>query len=229
MTPLPVSAIFAGLQSDGHWSGTPAVIIQLMEHPLAALPAPESLDGSYPLPEWDFNPANEVALNKLLGQRPASSPQFAYVGPSSLAALACTYRERHVLIIGREPGRHNVAALIRPLLTAGRTVQVETTMLTPSMVIENLWISLLDLPSRSAANDSFSPENADRPDEILACIRWRSDLDRTEQRFANRKIPVWLRPSTYAEAGIRRQCVAVATRHAGWRVTRAARLVETGV
>lgn len=215
---LPVNAIFSGLQKDGHWTGTPTLIIQLMEHPLATIPPMESLDGSFPLPEYDLDQANEVSMNRLLARR-TSSPHFAYVGASTLSNLACSYREHHVLIISREPGRHEVAPLVKLLLESGRTVQIETTVMAPSLVIPDAWITLLALPSRTTSADA-KPENAARPDEILACIRWKADLDRAELLYARRSAVVWLRPSAFADGGIYRQCVAVATRHAGWRVVR---------
>lgn len=220
MTTLPVNSIASGMQQDGHWAGTPALIIQLMEHPLAAIPAAESLDGSFPLVEWSLDPVNEVSLNKLLTRR-ANSPHFSYVGPTTLAEIARSYRERHILIVCREPGRHDIGALVKPMLAAGRSVQVETTMMTASLVIEDLWITLLVLPN--TAPDDYRPENAGRPDEVLACIRRKIDLERAENQFANRRMPVWLRLSPFAEDGIYRQCLAVATRHAGWRVTRPAK------
>lgn len=220
MTTLPVNSIFSGMQQDGHWAGTPTLIIQLMEHPLAALLTSDSLDGSFPLVEWSLDSANEVSLNKLLA-RHGNSPHFSYVGPTTLAEIARSYRERHILVVAREPGRHDIAALVKPLLAAGRSVQVETTMMTASLVITNLWITLLVLPNTPV--DDYRTENAGRPDEVLACIRRRDDLQRTETLFANRKMPVWLRPSPLAEDGIYRQCVAVATRHSGWRVTRPAK------
>jgi hypothetical protein len=220
---LPVNAIYSAMQPDGHFTGTPALIIQLMDHPLAAIVPPEALDGTFLLPEWDLDQANEVSFDKLLARRTNSSPHFAYVGPSTLAALALSYHERHVLIAGRELGRHDIASLVKLLLAAGRTVQIETNLMDPALVIPDTWVTLLALPSRSTAAPEFKPENAGRPDEILASIRWRSDLDRAETTYANRRFPVWLRPSLYAEDGIYRQCVAVATRHAGWRVTRTAK------
>jgi len=216
---LPVNAIYGGMQPDGHWAGTPTLIIHLMQHPLAPLPAPESLDGSYPLVEWDTDAANEVSMNRLLERRGVSA-HFASVGAMTLATIASSYRERHVLIVGRDPGLHDLAPLVKPLVAAGRTVQIETTAMTPSLVIPDAWVTLLALPSRTATAENTNPENATRPDEILACIRWKADLERTELVYGRRKAPVWLRPSAFADEGIYRQCVAVASRHAGWRVMR---------
>lgn len=225
MATLPVNAIYAGLQPDGHFTGTPALVIQIMDHPRAATTAPqEGLDGSYPLPEWDLDTANEVSFDKLLIRR-GSSPHFANVGAATLAALAVSYRERHVLIVGRELGHHDIALLARLLLEAGRSVQIETTAMAPSLLIANTWATLLALPSRQVPTSAAEAGTGlpCRPNEVLASIRWRGDLDRAETSFANRKLPVWLRPSMYAEDGIYRQCLAVATRHPGWRVMRPVR------
>lgn len=218
MTALPVNAIYSGMQMDGHWAGTPSLIIQLMEHPLAN--QLEHLDGSYPVADWDLDYANEISINKLLARRSgASSPHFSHVGPTTLSEIARSYRERHVLIIGREPGRHDVAPVARALLGAGRSVQILTTAMTPTLVIPDIWITLMALPSRTATTEDVEPENATRPDEILACVRWRSDIDRAEALYA-RRTAIWLRPSPLADESIRRQCVAVASRHPGWRVMR---------
>lgn len=215
MAILPVNAIFSGMQKDGHWAGSPALIIHLMEHPDASVPPFESLDGSYPLTEWDMDPANEVSLNKLLTRR-AGSAHFAYVGASTLSMVACSYREKHVLIVGREPGHYDLAPLAKLLVEAGRHVQVQTTIMMQSLVIPNVWVSLFALPSGAAA--APAELSTLRPNEVVACIRWKSDLDRVEASYAQSSALIWLRPSSYAEAGIYRQCIAVATRHAGWRV-----------
>lgn len=218
MSILPVNAIFSGVQSDGFWFGTPSLVIQLMDHPLAAIAAIESHDGSYPFPEWDLDPVNEISFDKLLTIR-GSTPKFSYIGSTTLTTLALSFRERHVLIVGRELGLHDIASLAKPLLDAGRTVQIETTAMASALVIDRSWVTLLTLPSREAATP-LQPDNTNRPNEVLACVRWRPDLDRAEAAYANRKMTVWLRPSQHAEAGIYRQCIAVATRHAGWRVIR---------
>ncbi len=225
MSILPVNAVFSGLQTDGHYLGTPALVIQLMNHPLAAA-ASDTHDGAYPLPEWDLDPAHEISFDKLLTIR-GSSPRFSYVGTSTLSTLALSYRERHVVIVGRELGLHDVVPLAKPLLDAGRTVQIETTAMAPSLLIDKAWITLLLLPSRDHVH-TFQPENASRPNEVLACVRWRSDLDRAEATYANRRMTVWLQPSAHAEVGVYRQCLAVATRHAGWRVIRPSK-IPTGV
>ncbi|GAC1649842.1 MAG: hypothetical protein NVS4B8_23660 [Herpetosiphon sp.] len=219
MPALPVHAIFGGMQIDGHWAGTPALVIRLMEHPDTEQRSPdEGMDGAYPMIEWDFDPANEVTLNGLLGRRIGSGPQFASVGAATLSSFACSYRERHILIVGREPGRHDIEPLVRLLVAAGRHVQIETTGQT-AIAADHAWVTLRLLPAREPP--PIAPEIAARANDVLACIRWKSDLDRVEQLFANRPTPVWLRPSMFADPGVYRQCLAVAVRHAGWRVTRA--------
>lgn len=225
---LPVNAMYSGMQPDGHWAGTPTLVIHLMQQMLAPLPAPESLDGSYPLVEWEIDAANEVSMNRLLERR-GSSAHYTNVGAMTLATIAASYRERHVLVVGRDLGQHELAPLVRQLLAAGRTVQVETTTMTPSLVIPGAWLTLLALPSRTATAENTDPQNADRADEILACIRWKADLDRSELVYGRRKAPVWLRPSAFADEGIYRQCVAVASRHAGWRVMRPFRLLANAI
>lgn len=217
MAILPVNAVFSGIQTDGYWIGTPALIVQLMDHPLTAISPVDGHDGFCLLPEWELDPANEISFDKLLTIR-GSSPRFSYIGALTLATLALSYRERHILIVGRELGRHDLAPLVKPLLDAGRAVQIETTAMAPGLVIDRAWITLLLQPSRVATSE-FKPENITRPNEVLVSVRWRSDLDRAESTYANRKMTVWLRPSQHAEAGIYRQCTAVATRHPGWRVT----------
>lgn len=222
MSILPVNAVYSGVQTDGHFLGTPALLIQVMDHPLAAF-APDNHDGAYPLPQWDLDPAHEISFDKLLTLR-GDSPRFSYVGTQTLSTLALSYRERHVVIVGRELGLHDIAPLVKPLLDAARTVQIETTAMAPSLVIDKAWITLLLLPSRDTAA-VFHPENASRPNEVLASVRWRSDLDRAEASYANRRATVWLQPSAHAEVGIYRQCLAVATRHPGWRVIRPSKTV----
>ena len=220
MTPLPVNALFHGMQPHGAFAGTPSLIIRLMEHPDSTTVIDgEPVDSCYPLPEWEYDEANEVSLTVMLDRR-TSGPQFASVAPHRLSVLADGYRERHILILGREPGRHDICPLVEAFLARGRTVQIETT---GGFKVEapGAWVSLRALPTRRT--DGIIPDAVARANEVLATIRWKTDLDRIELLFSARGTPVWLKPSAFAESWVYRQCVAVATRHTGWRVTRTAR------
>lgn len=212
---LPINAIFSGIQTDGFWAGTPTLIIQVMDHRGASIAPTEALDGTTLLPAWDLDEANEVSIDKLLQRRGNSSPHFTRIGVPRMSALALSYHERHVLLVGRELGLHDVAPFAAQLLASGRSVQIETTVMSPNLAVPKAWVTLITLPSRSGPVAAGMTEF---PDEALACVRWRTDLDRAEATFANRKLPVFLRPSAYAEGGIYRQCIAIASRHAGWRV-----------
>lgn len=191
-----------------------------MEHhrPNPRLLSDDSLDGAFPLPDWDFDEANEISQSQMLAKRIGdSTPHFAYIGTTTLATIACSYRERHIVLIGREPNCHDIAPLVKLLLDAGRQVQIETGGRHP-VTADRAWVTLRSLPT-----GIIIPEAASRADEVLACIRSRADLERAEQMFGRRRIPVWLRPSQSAEPGMYRQCFAVATRHLGWRVVEAGR------
>lgn len=219
MSTLPVNAIYSGILPDGHWAGAPTLIIQLMDHPATDRQQTESLDGLHMTSEWPLDPANEVSLNKMLSRRAGiESPHFARIGASTLAMLVTSYNEPHVMFIGREPGRHDLAPLVTRLLESGRSVQIEAIVLSASLAIPLAWITLLSLPSRTVAPIDPAPAASVMPNEVLACIRWKADLDRAELIYARSSAPVWLRPTASAEEGMYRQCVAVATRHAGWRV-----------
>lgn len=213
MTSIAVNAIHSGMQRDGHWTGTPSLMVQLMDHPSAPSVI---LDTAYPTAEWDYAPANEIAITKLLSRRNgATSPHFSLVGPGALAEIIHSFRERHVVLFCREPARWELEPLISLLRSAGRTVQVLTTVMFDSLELP--WVSLVALPDKRPVSD-IEPQSV-WPSEILASIRWRSDLDRAEAQYSRMGM-VWLRPSPLAEDGIYRQCIAVATRHLGWRVTR---------
>lgn len=215
MTSIAVNTIHSGMQMDGHWTGTPSLMVQLMDHPSAPSVI---VDAAYPTAEWDYAPANEIAVTKLLSRRNgATSPHFSLVGSGALAEIIHSFRERHVVLFCREPGRWDLAPLISLLRSAGRTIQILTTVMAECWQPPEVWVSLVSLPDKQPAG---GPEpHAQWPSEVLACIRWRSDLDRAEAMYSRMGM-VWLRPSPLAEDGIYRQCIAVATRHLGWRVTR---------
>lgn len=216
MSSIAVNAIHSGLQLDGHWSGTPSLMVQLMDHPSA--PALGLFDTAYPTAEWDYEQANEIAITKLLTRRNgATSPHFSIVGPGALAEILRSFRERHVVLFCRDPARWDLTPLVALLRSAGRSVQVLTTVMSDSLELPDFWTSLVAMPDRQPAGDTEPCPQC--PSEVLACIRWRSDLDRAEALYSRMGM-VWLRPSRLAEDGIYRQCIAVATRHLGWRVTR---------
>ena len=215
MTSIAVNAIHSGMQMDGHWTGTPSLMVQLMDHQSAPR---VMLDGAYPAAEWDYIPANEIAITKLLARRNgATSPHFSLVGCGTLAEIIHSFRERHVVLFCREPARWDLIPLIELLRSAGRTVQVLTTVMSDFLRPPEIWVSLVTLPIKQAAGEP--PSYPHWPSEVLACIRWRSDLDRAEALYSHMAM-VWLRPSPLADEGIYRQCIAVATKHLGWRVTR---------
>lgn len=216
MSSIAVNAIHSGMQMDGHWAGTPSLMVQLMDHP--STPG-VMLDGAYPAADWNYDEANEIAITKLLSRRiGATSPHFSLVGPGSLAEIINSFRERHVVLFCREPIRWDLDPLIDLLRSAGRSIQVVTMVMSESLKSSDVWVTQVALPDRRPPEEN--PEALCLwPHEILAGIRWRCDLDRAE-RLYSRMGMVWLRPSPMAEDGIYRQCIAVATRHLGWRVTR---------
>lgn len=217
MTTIAVNAIHSGMQMDGHWSGTPSLMVQLMDHPTS--PVPEYyIDTAYPTAGWNYEAANEVSLNKLLNRRTGTqSPHFSIVGPGALAEVISSFRERHIVLFCRDPGKWDLPPLLTLLRAAGRSIQILTTVML-DVDQPGLWVSLVALPDKEPVDLTLSLM-ARWPSEVLACIRWRSDLERAEALYSRMGM-VWLRPSPLAEDGIYRQCVAVATRHMGWRVTR---------
>lgn len=217
MTTIAVNSIHSGMQMDGHWIGTPSLMVQLMDHASAPVPS-QILDGAYPTAEWDYDPANEIAMTKLLSRRNgARSPHFSIVGAGALAEVISSFRERHVVLFCRDPTRWDLSALIGLLRNSGRSVQLLTTVMPEDIDPRDVWVSLILMPDRQPMDEAA--QRTRWPSEVLACIRWRADLERTEALYSRMGM-VWLRPSSLAEDGIYRQCIAVATRHLGWRVTR---------
>lgn len=209
MSALPVNAILSGIQPDGHWTGTPSLIVGLVSHP-DATPLPDTVN-SLPVPEWKYDAANEVTINRLMTRNGRASPHFANIGPSTLFIWAKSYRERHIVLAGHEAGRHDLAPFIQRMVEASRTVQVITTDLRGCVGL-GAWVTLLALPSQSFALDVYDTP----PDEVVADIRWRADLDRVAALYSN--LPVWLRASPVSDTNVYAQCVAAATKRPAWRV-----------
>lgn len=219
MTSLPVNAIGSGSQLTGYWTGTPALVIRLMENPEASVDPSVDRD-AWPLTDWDFDPNNEISTSRLLGKSSQSTPHFAYFGASVLASLALSYREQHIIFVGREPCGHDLSSVIRLLREGGRQVQVETAghakQLPP--VGHAVWVTLRALPMEDWGG--IDPNVIARADEILVYARTKDDLDRAERLFGKLTTPVWLGPAPCAEPAVYFKCFNVACRHIGWRAFR---------
>lgn len=214
MSALPVHALYPCVLSDGFWRGTPALVVRLIEHTETPPPPDDELPDDLPSSQFHaYDHDHAVTLNALLERR-GGALRYSMPGPATLAAAVANCRGRHVVLSGREPGRHDIDPVVRALQDVGRAVQIETTGGAP-INAPGAWVTLHVPPARTTRD--LAPGLAERADEVLIAVRWRADFDRAEALFASRP-QIWLRASAYAEPWVQARCVEVAARHNGWRV-----------
>lgn len=210
MISLPVNTIHASVQSEGAWSGTPTINIRLMPKP-----DEEPSDVSWPQPDWEFDEKREISLTKLLAKRRGpQTPEFAYIGIATLANLVSNFQQKHVVLLAREPGRHDIEQLVKLLAQTGRRVQIETAGQCRT-VVPSAWITL-----RANPRHEMHPDTIERADEVLVYVRDRADVARAEMIFGGQRRPLWIRPAPSAEPNMYQECLTAAARHFEWRAFR---------
>lgn len=212
MSELPVNAILPGIHPSGYWAGTPCLNIHLMT-PDNAVPPDDTDDDDWPMQE-----KNEISFSRLLSKGADASPHYSNVGANTLTAIALNRRERHVVIIGRETGCHDLELFIHLLRLGGRQVQLQTTGRGKIAPPDDAWVTLCARPMLDwSVIDTLT---AKRANEIVGQVRGRPDLDRFDLAFGNTAAPVWLSPARSAEPAVFYQCVSLAAKHVGWRAFR---------
>lgn len=153
---LPVNEVFATIQGEGRWAGTPAVFVRLqgceVGCPWCDTKHTWELDGSQPF--------TQMTTTELVGQIQTAAGAI-----------------RHVVITGGEPLMHPIDGLINAL--HGFTVQIETSGTYPPPGAD-CWLTVspkFDMPGGRAIN----VDCIRRADEIKQVVGKVADIQQLEQ------------------------------------------------
>lgn len=209
--PLFVNEIFATIQGEGAFTGTPSVFIRLQGCPVHC----PWCDTKH---TWKLGSPNGKGIDFALGKADCSG--WATVEAADIVeAVKARYAQvPHVVITGGEPTLFDLSELTTRLIELGRSVQIETSGIEPIRAHEKTWVTLspkLGMPSGLVPNESALA----RANEIKMPVGGTADIAALEKILpkTSPEALVYLQPIS-CEEGATKLCMAVCMAR-GWRLS----------
>jgi len=187
----PVNEIFATLQGEANFTGTPSIFIRLQGCDVGC----SWCDTKH---TWDVRQANQINLVTLLTKTHDKS-SWANASIKQITEFIQTNfpQIKHVVITGGEPAIYDLRPLCLALEELGKDIQIETSGTRDLRVSDNTWVTLspkIDMPGgRIILNECIS-----RANEIKMPIGKMADIQKLKSFLANnlvpKNIPIWLQP-----------------------------------
>jgi 7-carboxy-7-deazaguanine synthase len=207
----PVNEVFETVQGEAGFTGTPAVFIRLQGCPVGC----SWCDTKH---TWEVKPERHVSLQLLL-DKTSDADTWTELSEGDVVALVGAFDARHVVITGGEPCLHNLEPLTRALLSAGRSVQVETSGTHPIRVAPSTFVTVSPKLDMAGGFDVLD-DALQRADEVKHVLGKALDFEKLSSRILPKLrpgTPVWLQPLSQSPVATR-LCVRLATSH-GHRVS----------
>jgi 7-carboxy-7-deazaguanine synthase len=207
---LHVNEIFATIQGEATWTGTPSVFIRLQGCPVGC----PWCDTKHTWPEGrerDRKPPGEL-LEKI-----DPAPSWAAMTPDRIVATAAGMGPRHFVLTGGEPLVQDVGELCRLLLELG-TVQIETSGTIERSVPADVWLTVspkVGMPGGLQVQPSMLAE----ADEVKMPVGSAADLEHLDELLELGQVSgeVWLQPLSQDPTATE-LCVATCMAR-GWRLS----------
>lgn len=163
-----VNEIFPSIQGEGAYTGTPSVFVRL-----------QGCDVGCPWCDtkhtWDVEPSDIIPSANMIAKT-GDAHGYAVMDQFELFETIRAYRITHIVITGGEPLQHDLNPLIRLLLEAGNTVQLETSGTRPLDVPAGTYITVSPKIGMPGAAD-FDPLTLQGASEIKMPIGRDRDLE----------------------------------------------------
>lgn len=207
-----VNEIFASLQGEGAWTGTPSVFVRL-QGCLCRCPFCDTKH------TWKLGEPNDEPL--VFAARKADVPRHATASGAELVEFILkTYpKVPHVVFTGGEPFLFDLDWVSQRLIEEGRTVGVETSGTEPARVDERAWVTVspkIGMPGgRSVLREVLA-----RADEIKMTVETERDIAllKTEVLpFVASNALIYVQPVSQGELAT--QLCTQAAMQEGWRVS----------
>lgn len=209
---LRVNEIFATIQGEASFAGTPATFIRLQGCPVGC----PWCDTKHTWPAGQER--DQVTVEELLA-KVDPTPTWAELEELQILEVVRSLGMGHVVITGGEPCQQEIEALTR-LLDAEFTVQVETSGTVPVRVGRGTWVTVspkFDMPGGWEVLDQALL----RADEIKLPVESRQDVAALEARLdlmsEEPRAQVWLQPVSLGEEATQ-LCVGECMAR-GWRLS----------
>lgn len=211
---VPINEVYASVQGEATWTGTPAWFVRTMGCPVGC----PWCDTKY---TWHRREDQNVSPTTL-DAKEGSDERWGSMTPDTLLAMLGQRRGiRHVVITGGEPLMHDLSQHIRTLTSNGYRVQIETSGTFPlvGVFLTQPWVTCSPKIGMPGGLHPL-PDMLARADEIKFPVGKASDLDVLERDVLphiRSDVPVWLQPISQS-AKATALCVEEATRR-GMRIS----------
>jgi 7-carboxy-7-deazaguanine synthase len=210
----PVNEIFATLQGEATFTGTPSVFIRLQGCDVGC----SWCDTKH---TWDIDPANQINLVALL-TKTHDKNNWANASIKQITeCIKTNYPQiKHVVITGGEPAIYDLRPLCNALEELGKDIQIETSGTSKLRISDNTWVTLspkIDMPGgKNILNECIL-----RANEIKMPIGKMADIQKLKTfilaNFVPENIPIWLQPLSQSKSATK-LCVEQALLN-NWRLS----------
>lgn len=214
MTLLPVNEIFATMQGEGAYTGTPSVFVRLQGCPVGC----PWCDTKH---TWPVDQNDRVDAATMLAKF-ADAPTWAEMSTEDIVeairTLSPAIAPGHVVITGGEPALYDLSELSLWLVAAGYQVQLETSGTHALRIVDDAFVTVapkIGMPG----GFSIRLDVLARADEIKMPVGKQEDVDRLLEllKILDADPVIYLAPISQSHKATD-LCLAAAARH-GWRVS----------
>ncbi len=187
----PVNEIFATLQGEASYTGTPSVFIRLQGCDVGC----SWCDTKH---TWNINKEDQIDFSSLTNKA-HDKASWANVTASQITQyIQTTYPIiKHIVITGGEPAMYDLFPLCKAFEELGKVIQIETSGTYLFKISAKTWVTLspkIDMPGgKVVLKDCVS-----RANEIKMPIGKLSDIEKLKSFLEKNEIadniPIWLQP-----------------------------------
>ncbi len=187
----PINEIFESVQGEGSFTGVPSIFVRLQGCPVGC----PWCDTKH---TWTAE-ADDIIAISTLRDKAADAPTHAYMSLADLLTEYETrgYRAKHIVITGGEPCMFDLTELTSGLITAGFSVQIETSGTFAIHCHPDTFVTVspkIDMPGGYAV----LAEALERADEIKHAIAMQKHIDALDDLLAKQDMPrqplIYLQP-----------------------------------
>lgn len=186
----PVNEIFATLQGEATYTGTPSIFIRLQGCQVGC----SWCDTKH---TWDLNKEQQIEFSYLVTK---VKDQHSWANPSTEDLIKYIQEHypqiKHVVVTGGEPASYDLTDLFTQLESIGKDIQIETSGTAELKVTPNTWVTLspkIDMPGGFNVLESA----VSRANEIKMPIGKSRDFEKLKKFIIDYKIKdiqIWLQP-----------------------------------
>ena len=185
---LRINEVFATIQGEANWTGTPATFIRLQGCPVGC----SWCDTKHTWPKGLDK--KRISIEEMV-TKTKDAPTFAEMTPADIVKMVLTFKPRHFVLTGGEPCSQDIYFLTEALRKVG-TVQVETSGTHEIDVDHGTWVTVSPKVGMGGGL-AVLPQSLLKADEIKMPIANKEDINNLKFliEMVNHKVgQVWLQP-----------------------------------